>query len=253
MTYRFLGVVGVISIAAIALLLSAQEPDRRGNNPPEGAPRFGFGPPGFGQPGFGQPGDLFLGLPGIHGSVMDLMEIKEVQREIHVTEKQAQRLEPWARGAMDNLMQAMDPWSVFNGPEAERGKAIAEIARKRDGALAMAQTQLEQILDDQQMKRLHELQLQRQSVRGLLRPDVVSDLKLSEEQKVALEKLLPDTVIPPMPAFGGGPRGEFRRPDGNGGPARNGRPSNAIDDETRQAALAILDDVQRQKWATIQG
>jgi hypothetical protein len=136
-----------------------------------------------------------LALPG---PGLDLLDLREVQRELKLTDDQKQLIadlkkdldkERSAAGVQD-FRAFLQLTPSERARYMERARAAAEAAaRKADQLLAV-------ILDPAQSERLRQLRLQRQGPEALGMPGTAGTLQLTESQRAAVRKLLAEPLAP---------------------------------------------------------
>jgi len=127
---------------------------------------------------------LVTAVPGLaqfrSGSVspsLQLLSIPEVRKELKLSETQATQLaevQSSVKGSMLAMVRGLK-----DVPQAERPKKFDLFRSELDRRLVL-------ILDAGQRKRLHELELQRDAPRVLLKPDVGAELRLTAAQQMKL-------------------------------------------------------------------
>ncbi len=201
---------------------------------------FGFGPPMGG-------GGMLLRMPTVQ------TELKLTDAQKTKVDETMARLRDQRRGAFQDLRG--------QGPEAFQ-KKMAEWQASEDKQVAA-------ILDADQQKRYHQLQLQRQGVAAIADKAVADTLKLSEEQRGKVQAVLTEQRQAMRSLFGG-PRG----PDGPGGPPPGAGPDGGtggpggrggFDPEAMRSRMeaqrkqmeekimALLTDEQKKQWKEMLG
>lgn len=135
-------------------------------------------PPGFGG-GFG--GGGMFGGGGIR-----LLGIPEVQKELKMTPEQIEQVKtkgPEVRKAAQEIMQEAGGFQALRDlSEEDRTKLFAKMQDVQVKAVAA-------ILNTDQKKRFHQLELQQAGAQALGRKDVAEALKITDEQKEKLANL----------------------------------------------------------------
>ncbi|MGA2257554.1 MAG: DUF4956 domain-containing protein [Thermoguttaceae bacterium] len=224
-------VMGVMVLSLIAGQALAQ---------PQGP---GFGP--FGMGGFGPGG------PGMPATLMSLIGIAEVQKEVGLSDQQVKDVRTLSSESQRQLRSAMSGINfqeLQDMSEDERQKMFAEAQGKADGANKQADEKLGKILDKKQLSRLNQLQLQREGVTAISRTEVAKQLDLSKEQIAKIRKIQEQ---------GRAGFGAMVGPGGPGGPDQNPGDFMAGIEQQREKIqadiLAALTDPQRTKWAEMKG
>ena len=157
-----------------------------------------------------------------------LLEIPAVEEELAIQPKQVEKLK-----------------QVFeNAPSIKKGD-------DRKAAMQAFESSLQEVLLPKQWKRCVELRLQQAGCAALVRDDITTQLKITEEQLAGLRKLREQAVAD---AFAAGFRLGFR-PDE---PSAEELKKNAADRKLRQEnylkkGLAILSEAQRKQFEELRG
>ncbi|MFN9638615.1 MAG: CotH kinase family protein [Pirellula sp.] len=251
-----------LGCAAGAFAIFAQE--RRPDSPPRGVgpdqlPPGGFGPPGFGPPGMGPPGFVPPGFvpPGmgpVNDSILRLLSLEEVRKEISLSEEQkgkCQEIETKAARTIEETMRSIDFPGLFEASEEERQKAFQRMREANEKSNREAADRIRELVSKEQWLRLEQLQLQRRGIHALGDKQIHDALHLEGKQRDELKKLF-DIAPPPGGLFGfgfggpGRPGGEF----GGRGPGPQGNEANP---ELEAKALAILSTDQKEAWKKLIG
>ena len=220
-------VIGAMVLYLIAGPVSAQPP---------GA---GFGQLGMG--GFGPGG------PGMPATLMSLIGIPDVQKEIGLSDQQTKGVSTLTSETQRQVRSAMSGinFQELQGmSEDKRQQVFAEVRGKTEDANKQADEKLGKILDTKQLGRLNQLRLQREGVVAISRPEVAKQLGLSEKQLAKIRDIQEQGCT----GFGpGGPGG----PDQDPGDfmARIERQR----DKVQADVLAVLTDQQCAKWGEMKG
>ena len=222
---RFIGLCGLV-LALVATTSFAQPPG-------------GGGPGGPGGPG---------GFGAMRMSAGMLLAIPEVQKELNITDDQKAKLEDLRTEMQKDFQSAMagfDFQSLQDMSQEERTKKMTELRTKGEELNKKIDVKVEAVLDEPQMKRLKQLQIQREGVAALSRPEVIAKLALTDDQKAKIKQIQDDSRTQGRAAFN-----------------RNATP------EERQAAfakmqesrtkvlkdtLAVLNDDQLMDWTELTG
>lgn len=162
--------IATILLLVIATIVAAQPP---------GGPRGG----GFGRPGFGPPGG---------NSLSGLLVMPEVRKELGITQEQAKPLDHLQASLQEKTQaefQGFDPRSLQDLTPEERDEQFAKMRAKVDEINKQTDTKLTELLKPDQLNRLRQLQLQRESLGALSRPDVVRRLVITAEQAERIEAI----------------------------------------------------------------
>jgi spore coat protein CotH len=146
--------------------------------PPGGPPGGGFGPPGFGPAG----GDSLIGL----------LAMPEVRKELGVADDQGKSLTELQDGNQQKsqaIFQDFDPRSLEDLSPEQRDEQFAKTRAKFEEINKASDEKLAELLKPEQMERLRQLQLQRQALSALTRPEVVEKLTITPEQAKKIEEI----------------------------------------------------------------
>ncbi len=158
-------------LALVATVSYAQPPGG-------GAGRGGF----FGGGGFGQmrmPASMLLMMP-------------EVQTELKVTDEQKTKMDEIRTDVQKDVQAAfsgIDFQAIRDMSQEERDKKMAELRTKGEELGKQVDAKIEKVLDADQMKRLKQLQLQREGAAAFSRPEVATQLKLTDDQKKKIKSI----------------------------------------------------------------
>ena len=150
-----------------------------------------FGPP-RGPGGFGGPG-------GMPASNITLLMMPEVQREIALTDTQKARvneLQGDLQAYMRENMSGINFQEIQSLSEEERDKRFRDVRTNHEAQIKQIDAKLNRGLDGKQLARLTQLVYQRDAIAGLSRPEVASQLKLTDDQKAKLAELSSTTIRP---------------------------------------------------------
>ncbi len=179
--------------------------------------------------GQGRGGAGGFGLGGFGGSKVGLVQNEQVQQELKLTDEQKSKVDEIAA-----RVREAGPQRGQGGGEANR-EQLRERMQAMSRVVAEEEKKLDEVLDEQQKKRLDQISLQVTGVRALMRDEVASKLELSDEQKEKVQAAL-------------------RAQRGQGG---GDRPDPAAFRERReqleQQVMAVLSDEQKQKWEELKG
>ncbi len=178
----------LLSLCAAMLLVgnSGGAQDGPGAGPPG---VLGFGPPGGG--GFGPPGGPGFGPPmGGPGGAMAILAMPEVQAELKLTEEQRKSVDEIAQSMQQSIRDIFEGRGEGNEPLAEGPERFEQIGSRIDGLVAKSEDKVKAVFNEEQSKRYSQLKLQRDGVSALLREDLGTQLKLTDEQREKLESAL---------------------------------------------------------------
>ena len=119
------------------------------------------------------------------GGGLQLLRIAEVQKELKMTPEQVGKIDAKqqeVRQAMQELRQGGNQQQASDEDRAKMMTKMQEIQTKA----------VKDILDEKQMKRFNQLQLQQGGPLSLARKEVATELKLTEEQQTKIRKIQTD-------------------------------------------------------------
>ena len=175
----------------------------------------------------------FRGGRGIWGAVrndslLTLATIEEVRKEVRLRKEQNELVDALLVDVRAQFRKSFEGGNPFrNGVEEARGK-IKEISGRFDVLLKI-------VLEPKQLKRMQQLQLQREGLRALDRTDFQEQLSLEEAQLQEIQKLLK----------------EGRKRIQDSGDDRKTAQQQRSQLETD--VLKLLNDQQKEKWIAMKG
>jgi len=221
----------VVSIlVASALILSAtlamaQGPGGQGGRRQPGA-------------GFGRQGGFMGGfMAGGMGGGLGLLRIPEVQQELKMTQPQIAKIDE-AQQTMREAMQEAFQGGFQNMTPEEREKAMAKVEDIQAKAVAS-------ILDQTQLKRFKELELQRMGPNAWFRPAVAKELGLTQEQLAKLRELRQKQMQEMRDMFQNAQTPEDRQ--------KLFEQMRELNKKNQEAMVAVLTPAQKTKWTQMQG
>ncbi len=212
----------VLVLSSIALTASAQGP-------------FGGG---FGRGGGGG------------GSSSMLLIIPEVQKELNITDSQKKEIETIATDVREKAMATFGQINfqeIQNLSQEERDKKFAEMRTKFEGVTKEVDVKVAKILDEKQVARLKELQLQREGGAALSRPEVIKKLEITDEQQAKMKKIQEDARPKGGPGGGFDPNQSQEERRASFQKMRDGM------DKAQKDTLAVLTDEQMIAWTEMCG
>jgi len=127
------------------------------------------------------------------GGVLRLLQIEAVQKELKLTDEQRDMIRDLADEMSTKFREqfsGFDFRKLRDLSEEERRKKFEEMRQKAELISKEVEETLELVLEPDQMKRLKQLQLQREGVFAIGRPDIAKQLGLSEEQVGKVRELI---------------------------------------------------------------
>jgi spore coat protein CotH len=208
---------------------------RRPAGPPGGPGGAGPGTPPREPDGFPfGPG----GPAGMMASPVSLAGMREVQKELDVTDSQRKQLDELQRTLQEQMRAAFSTINfeeIFNLGEDERLEQFDAVRRKTEQANRAAEQRLDQILGAAQRDRLNQLRLQREGAEAFQRPEVVKRLGLTREQQQKIGAI--QKAARPQVGFGPPDFGQWEE-----------RRRKALAD-----AIGVLSDSQKADWTALTG
>jgi hypothetical protein len=186
------------------------------------------------------------GMAGLSNlSSMMLVQNAAVQKELDVSDKQKADLQDAMSNMLGNTIGSALQ-SMFNGGDGtDINQTIGDMTKKADEAVA-------KILRKEQLARLKELQLQVQGANALISAEVVTKLKVTDEQKTKIQQAIRDGQQQS--------RGAINAFDPDQTPEERQAAMKAMQEksqaqqaETMKNALAVLSDDQLVQWAEMTG
>jgi Spy/CpxP family protein refolding chaperone len=160
----------LVVLGSIAMTASAQPP----------------GGPGGGVPG----GGMFMIRGGGPGAM--LLRIAEVQRELNLSSEQKQQIETLLADAVQKVRVSLGQVNfqdLQTLSEEERQKRFDEMRKNAEEATKGIDEKVGKILNEEQGKRLKQLQLQREGAMALNRPEVIQKLALTADQQAQIKQI----------------------------------------------------------------
>ena len=156
-----------------------------------------------------------------------LSGMPEVQKELKVTPEQLKTLDEAREKVQQqngDIFRDFRPMGGDDVPPEEREKRFEEVRIKSDKIFAEGEAAIRKTLSPEQMKRLEQLQLQREGALAFNREEVRKQLAITPEQEEKLRDVQGDGFGPPR-----------------------------FDPESLDDALKILSDEQKSKWKELAG
>ncbi|MBM3965724.1 MAG: hypothetical protein FJ308_11765 [Planctomycetes bacterium] len=182
--------------------LRSQEPppdSSSGNIPPPpgsaGPSGFALGPPRFGAAGMG----------GMQNSLLNLIQLPEVGREIKLTEDQVRDIQDLQKGLSESIQRhlaSLDPQEMFNLDEFERLEKMDDFREAMESLHKTHDQKLKEKISSAQWTRLIGLLIQRQDVQALNVHEDLQEMQLTDQQ-LQLVKTSENSPYP-SPGVGGG-------------------------------------------------
>jgi hypothetical protein len=198
------------------------------------------GDAGAPEPGDQSPEDGRRHLIEILGAQFQVFRDK-VQQDIHVSTEQRQKL---AR-RLQHTLQATNQFveKLASQPPEEREKALHAYRQKVHDNLAAF---LEGALKDEQLKRLRQLEIQREGPFALIaRPDLGEELKITDEQRKQFMAVVQQMQMKLAPLV--------KQAQAGGNPQEIHPKMLKIRDEHAARIEAVLSEAQKKQWREIRG
>lgn len=197
---------------AVALPLMAQEGGRRGF-------RGGFGMQG--------------------PSALDLLGSQQVQDEIKLVDEQKQKIDKIREEVNEQRQRAFG--GLRDLSDEERRERIAKMREESEAREKETQKAINEVLLDDQQKRLKEILVQARGASALQDAEVASELKLTDDQKKTLATIREENQRKMMELFQGGDREQAREK------------GQALRREVEEKSLAVLTSEQKSQFEKMQG
>jgi type II secretory pathway component GspD/PulD (secretin) len=221
-----------------------RRPDDQRGSPGRDRGQRGGGFPGGGFPGGGFPGGGFPGggFPGGRGGggrggVVGLAGREEIQAEVKLTPEQIEKVRVLAESAPNGLDPTIGEKLRNAQTDDERTALFAEMAKARDAIRKQQEAELQKIVTPEQFTRLRQIAWQRAGSAALSEEEAQSALKLSDDQKAGIAKLVEERRAAEMALGFRGSREERDK----------------LRQESDAKVLALLTAEQRTSWTTLQG
>lgn len=198
-----------------------------------------------GPGGPGGPGGRRMGGFGMQGGMMGgglmLLRMPEVQTELKMTQPQIAKIDE-AQQTVREAMREVFQGGFQNMTQEERQKAMAKIEEIQNKAVAS-------ILDQTQLKRFKQLELQRAGAMALMRPAVAKELGLTEQQQAKLRELQQKQMEDMRALFQGGGFQNMTPEERQ----QLGQKMQEMRKKAEEAALGVLTAEQKAKWTEMIG
>lgn len=224
--FRCNRLLGALALSSIVSVLAAQEP-----------------------PG-GRAGDKLRFGPRF-GSRIELLRMPEVRKELAISDEQTQQIEE----AFAPLLELSgDSREAQNLSPEDRRKRFEEINKKGAAASKLVAEKVDQILDPQQRTRLKQLAVQSQRAGALAQPDIVKELRMTQDQQDKIRETLQVVQTHLRKAAANPPPGQPRFQDFSEAEREQWRNElRALQEKAQAETLAVLTDDQKAKFAEMKG
>jgi Spy/CpxP family protein refolding chaperone len=139
------------------------------------------GPPGAG-PTLPRSEAAYLSLPGLWE-----LRTENVQKELDLTNEQRDRLRAMGQKFYEEMRQA---WAGIGGMSpVERKNRYAEIRQRSLTRMRDTRKQVEAMLSPDQSQRLKQINLRTRSAAALANPEIVDQLRITEQQQQRLQEI----------------------------------------------------------------
>jgi Spy/CpxP family protein refolding chaperone len=139
------------------------------------------GPPGAG-PTLPRSGAAYLSLPGSRE-----LPTENVQKELDLTNEQRDKLRAIGQKFYEEMRQA---WAGIGGMSpVERKNRYAEIRQRSLTRMQDIRKQVEGMLSPDQSQRLKQINLRTRSAAALANPEILDQLRITEQQKKRLQEI----------------------------------------------------------------
>jgi hypothetical protein len=183
-------------------------------------------------------GQFFL-APGGRGSGPSQLVLREdVQKELKLTDEQKKKVASVNDKIRAELQNEFQKMAGLDGRERDRKKM--ELAKR---ITKKSTTSMEEILSPAQMKRLREIALQHAGVQGLKNPEVEDALKLTEDQKEKIQKVMQGAIADLR----------FLFEHTEGAYEESQKKAVEVRNQCYAKAMTVLTDEQKKIWKDLQG
>jgi hypothetical protein len=141
-------------------------------------------------------GNVFWAQIGNYGIAgYPSLQMEHVQRELGLTAEQKERLKEIAKKAADAAgKEPRLDWTKFNKMTAdERQKFQKEMSDRNQKRAEEIKKEVEKVLAPKQIEQIKEIEFRQRAGSMLYMPQVLEDIKLSDEQKQQLQKIREET------------------------------------------------------------
>jgi len=207
-------------------------------------------PPGGGGPPFGGGGRGGFGAMRMPASMLLMMP--EVQKELKITDDEKSQLEDLRAEQQKNfqsVMSGFDFRSLQDMSEEERTKKMSELRTKGEALSKQVDDKVGKILDEPQMKRLKQLQIQMEGIGAFARSEVIAKLALTDDQKAKIQQIQENGRPQGRPAFDPDATPEERQ----AAFAKMAEKMQESRAKMLKDALAVLTDDQLMDWTELTG
>jgi transcription termination factor NusB len=159
-------------------------------------------------------GSVLNAMRGMRMPAAMLLATPEVQTELGVTEEQKTKMNEIRDDMQQDVRSAMsgiDFRAMGDMSEEDLQKKVTELRTKVEDLSKRIDAKIEKVLDEKQMKRLKQLQLQREGAAAFSVPEVEKKLALTTEQKAKIKKLQDDAIAQARTIFTPGASQEDRQ------------------------------------------
>lgn len=175
---------------------------------------------------------------GFGGGGANLLSNKSVQKELKVTDEQAEKLNAFGREMMEKQREEFE--GLRDLSQEERREKMQELARTRAAELVKG---MGGILKPEQVKRFEEIQLQQSGAGAFSSPRVQEKLKLTDDQQSKLREINQESGQSMREAFQDNPS------DREGAMKEIA----ALRKQATEKAVGVLTDDQKKAWKEMTG
>jgi Spy/CpxP family protein refolding chaperone len=177
--------------------------------------------------------------PGLRGSnKAELLQNASVQEDLKLSAEQLEQLKKLAREFEDKHKDDI--------VKARKDKDIKAFLRLRQEALEFFSKEMSKVLKDAQLKRLDQIEMQLHGIQALLRPDVQTEMKLTDKQRKELRDIL-DNVRKDVQSAMESTKGAPDKKE------EVGRRITQLHKLATEKAFGLLSDDQKKAWTDLVG
>jgi hypothetical protein len=177
-----------------------------------------------------------------------LLTNESVQKELKIEKEQADKLKEAVTKVTDKYKD--ERAKLADLAAEERRTKSAELNKTVNDETLKS---VEELLKPEQIKRLKQIELQQAAARAFTRADVVTGLKLTDDQKEKIKTISADytkEMADLRPARGAGGNGGG---NGGGNRAANAEKITALNKATEEKIQGVLTDDQKKTWKEMTG
>lgn len=182
------------------------------------------------------------GLPG--AGPAQLLQSKTVREELKLTEEQTGKLKEWGEAQRTKMRE------IFQEAAGDRDAMREKFAEYQKTSAK----EIAEVLKPEQVKRMKQIEFQMAGLRGLMNPDAVKELDVTEEQKETLQSTMRD-VGQEMRDLSEeyGVRGYGQRPEDADKAKEFDKKSAQLTKDATAKVMKVMTEEQKKKYAELGG